>query len=478
MTNLYEMKRGKKVCPQHCTPFLLSCLFLITLLTITACGGGNKPPTESQSSAAAGPANGDIIPGPYANNMLADPLAEEILQTMFSPERDIASNGAVGDNQQGYRNIRGQGEGAYLALALGMARSDRELIARGVNALEFGMRYQNANGSFAHSSLQDMARFALFGLRAYHLLMNSSYAHNYSVRMDTLFAGLLQLNTLLLDQLPLHPEIYEDTNQVAMLAYILLASGQEIRDTGLTSKGQQLLQWVLSVQRENGVFPERGGHDSHYQAISVLALANLYTHTHSDDIRMKLHSVLKTGLEWLQSRISARGFINDRGNTRTANDPRLSPEGKQIDPREIAWTLLYLSHLDPAFSKARIVSESVLRHYLAERGPLDQGRETNNRLHYNPAIGSDDETVLIKSGTLAFIYCRVFYSHCGFPSFGNLGNRQRNLLEKTPGGSHHSSAGSFLQLFSRPAFSLLHGLDRLSFWAFYRLSNTRNILVS
>ncbi|HEY7884127.1 MAG TPA: hypothetical protein VIC08_04170 [Cellvibrionaceae bacterium] len=327
---------------------------------------------ESKSSATAGPAYGEIISGVEESQIVADPLAGKILQTMFSPARDIAVNGAVGDNQQGYHNIRPQGEGAYLAIALGMARSDRNLIERGVKALEFGLAYQNADGRFAQSSLQSMARFTLFGLRAYYLLMDSSYAPTYAGRMDSVFAALLKLNALLLEQLPLHPEIYDDTNQVAILAYILMASGLEARDASLTTKGEELLQWVLTVQRENGVFPEQGGHDSHYQAISMLALANIYIHTDPDTDRTALYSALQAGFQWQQSRISPSGHIDDRGNTRTANDPSLSPEDKQIDPRELALALLYLSYLGPEFSEARLLGELVLSGYLSNQTATTQ----------------------------------------------------------------------------------------------------------
>lgn len=337
---------------------------LILLINLAACRGNESSPPESEDTSTPEVYDPDDEAHLEANKILTDPLAEQILQTMFTPERDIAANGAVGPNQEGYLNIRPQADGSYFALTLGVARSDDALIERGVRALEFGLPYQKADGSFEKSSKQDVARFVLFGLRSYSLLENSAYADQYSTRLEHIFEALLRSDIFLLELLSQHPEIYEATNQVTMLAYVFIIGGQEGENEALLAKGDELLQWVLTVQREDGVFPELGGHDSHYQTVSLMALTNIHLHSENEDHQRAIYPALQAGLEWGESKISSTGYINDEGNTRTANDPSDSPEGKQINPREMALTFLYLSYLGPELSEARDLSEVVLVGFL------------------------------------------------------------------------------------------------------------------
>lgn len=352
-------------------PFLLPAMRLVLLgvwcLGLAACGASNGSSEGVEERGEEGSSIEDSEPDSVstleANRILSDTLAQTILGSMFSPQRDLAENGAVGANQQGYVNIRPQAEGAYLALALGVARADRALIERGVRALEFGLPYQKSDGSFEGSSEQDVARFGVYGTRSYNLLANSMYAKSFAGRLDTIFEALLRTDQALLDLLPSHPEIYENTNQVAMLAYAFVVGGQQADDATLRARGEELLRWVLSVQQANGVFPEMGGHDSHYQAVSMMALAHIYLYSDSKDHQRTIRPALEAALEWEKARISSSGRIDDTGNTRTANDPANSPEGKQIDPREVALSLVYMSYLGPEFSQARELSEAIVGRY-------------------------------------------------------------------------------------------------------------------
>lgn len=322
-------------------------------LNLSSCGNPTTLPAE--------PVTPSML---ETNTILVDPIAEEILLTMFTPEKDIGINGAVGPNQiPGNFNIRFQGDGSYLALALGITRSSEEMIQRGVRAIEFGLTRQNQDGTFTGSSEQDCARFGLFGLRSYNLVTHSAYGKQIPDRLENIFQRLLRTQTYLLDQLPSHPEIYETTNQAAMLAYVLTITGQHSGRFSFLSKGESLLQWVLDSQRADGVFPEMNGHDSHYQTVTLLMLTNMYIHTSNPAHRQAIYPSILKGYQWMRTRISPSGRINDEGNTRTANNPADSPENKQINPREIALTLLYLSCLGPEFSEAGHLSEIVLDNY-------------------------------------------------------------------------------------------------------------------
>jgi hypothetical protein len=349
--NMFGRKEGDEMRQKFRSVLLFGSVAVLSIvfLNLVACKKQIIPASEPEDPTSL-----------ETSKILRDSLAEQILQTMFTPEKDIAANGAVGPNRKGYHNIRPQADGSFLALASGIARSDDVLIERGVRALEFGLPHQNPDGTFEGSSEQDIARFGYFGLRAYNLLAHSTYAQQYSTRLETIFEALLGTEKYILEILPQHPEIFETTNQVAMLAYTLTIAGQKAENEALIAKGDSLLQWVLAVQREDGVFPELDGHDSHYQAVSLMALANLYLYSTEPVHQQTIYPALLAGLQWEKTHISSSGYINDEGNTRTANDPEDSPEGKQINPREIALTLLHLSYLGSEFSEARNLSEIVL----------------------------------------------------------------------------------------------------------------------
>ncbi len=87
-----------------------------------------------------------------------------------------------------------------------------------------------------------------------------------------------------------------------------------------TQIGEALLAIGLGKQREDGVFPEGGGHDSSYQAVSLLKLAEIYMITQRDDIL----DALGRGLAWELGRITANGDVSDEGNTRCAKSPDTS----------------------------------------------------------------------------------------------------------------------------------------------------------
>lgn len=284
---------------------------------------------------------------------------------MFRPYRALSRNGAVGPNRGGFRTIRGQGEAAYYTLALAVATSDHRLYELGIRALEFGSAHQRADGSFPGSSTQALFRFSVMGIRAYHIAAGSSFAVGHTERLDRIRDRLVAVARSQLAELPAHPEVYEAANQVAWLAYVALVSGELAGDARLLRTGGMLLNKALEMQQPDGRFREHGGADTHYQAVTLMALASTYLHRNSEDAcahesgTPSCMDALRNGLVWLDRQISDAGRIGDNGNTRTANDPRESPEGKRIDPREVALSLLYLSFLDESLRFARQTSASV-----------------------------------------------------------------------------------------------------------------------
>jgi hypothetical protein len=105
---------------------------------------------------------------------------------------------------------------------------------------------------------------------------------------------------------------------------------------------------ALSQTRSDGVFVEKGGSDTTYQAVSVrLALDLLMTGYQAEDSR-HLNIAWQKGTIWLGNRIMADGHIDSTGNTRTCRggESFLGTE-KKVWPPGVYGALIYAAELMP-----------------------------------------------------------------------------------------------------------------------------------
>jgi hypothetical protein len=105
---------------------------------------------------------------------------------------------------------------------------------------------------------------------------------------------------------------------------------------------------ALGQTRSDGVFVEKGGSDTTYQAVSVrLALDLLLTGYQAEDAR-QLNLAWQSGAIWLANRIMADGSIDSTGNTRTCKggESFLGTE-KKVWPPGVYGALIYAAELMP-----------------------------------------------------------------------------------------------------------------------------------
>lgn len=100
----------------------------------------------------------------------------------------------------------------------------------------------------------------------------------------------------------------------------------------------------------NRQFQYPGGWDSSYQMVNVFTLFFLYLISGNEaDRQATILQSLEAGWQWMSPRIDrTSGTIDDAGNTRTANDPAHSPEGKGIKYFDASLGLVYLFALELA----------------------------------------------------------------------------------------------------------------------------------
>ncbi|HBC57716.1 MAG TPA: hypothetical protein DCZ03_11175, partial [Gammaproteobacteria bacterium] len=132
---------------------------------------------------------------------------------------------------------------------------------------------------------------------------------------------------------------------------------------GAAELAQIWLREVLSQQTKEGVFLEKGGWDSSYQAVSCLNLMWLMMATQE----AQLTSPIARGMKWLSSRVSADGEISVVGNTRTGRrQEKFFAKVKRVNYFEVALAFFYWGELSG--EKQYIETAETIIEFLVQHG--------------------------------------------------------------------------------------------------------------
>jgi hypothetical protein len=133
-------------------------------------------------------------------------------------------------------------------------------------------------------------------------------------------------------------------------------------DRPLMEKSVWLARNGIAFQFPDGVNPERGGHDTSYQALGLLYACRYYQLVADEKMRLELKPTLDKGFKWLIGRIGVNGEIDGTGNTRTGPAAELGRNGKpkQLDYRTTGIIFAYWAQLSGSADfgkKAQLVFE-------------------------------------------------------------------------------------------------------------------------
>lgn len=210
----------------------------------------------------------------------------------------------------------------WQAVARGIAEDSTEYLQSGLNAIDYAFRHQEEGGNLGKSRWFETMGFLESALRCYALLADSRYREEYLPRLDrhkpSFRRAMNWLNATRDKEFkPDWDAAADHINVVAATAVTYLLAGQILEDESLCTQSRGAIEIALSKQQENGVFPESGGFDSSYQAVSLWHLTIYWFHSKDPSLNQRLHAALKKGWEWEKSRISPRGEILTEGNSRT-----------------------------------------------------------------------------------------------------------------------------------------------------------------
>jgi hypothetical protein len=256
------------------------------------------------------------------------------------------ADGMASYNRDGFKSPEFQ-SGAMHYLVRAIVRRDERCVAEGWTAIDATFRHQNEDGGFSRKGTPhggpSAAAFWLAELnQAILVLRESDFAPKYRKRIDLLLpkihksAKWLALPT---NRAYLKREDADAPNRLLFDALAYGLSGVLCGDDELKKVGRRFADQAMAQYRKSdGVFLEKGGADSSYQAVAAQKLL-VWTLYFPDK---KLDAAVDRAVRWELGRIGPAGEIDVTGNTRTGlGQEQWMGHPKGVNLSEITLCLLY-----------------------------------------------------------------------------------------------------------------------------------------
>jgi hypothetical protein len=144
------------------------------------------------------------------------------------------------------------------------------------------------------------------------------------------------------------PKVGATANRLLIAAKAFGLCGLVLDDQRLKDSSGRLVKAALARRDKDGVFIERHGRDSSYNAVSILMGTHLTLYIPNPE----LEAAFKQAMAWERTRIKPTGEIEVAGNTRTGVGKERSKSGvaKEVNYPEVSQTLWYYGalHNDPS----------------------------------------------------------------------------------------------------------------------------------
>ncbi|MBO3463995.1 hypothetical protein G7B40_006255 [Aetokthonos hydrillicola Thurmond2011] len=262
----------------------------------------------------------------------SDLIANVLYKRLSSYYKSMAASGANGanvlwENKQSQNwYIEQQRYGEQLVIG-GIIRNDPKAIRAGFKMFDWGFAHQAADGSFPGTSdpfhstsffVQAVAHTLLF-------IQQSPYAKDYAKEVQR-YTPLVHRAALWMTS----PKVWDRgsnnnqpyTHRRYLVAAALGLTGKLTGDRQLLNYAQASISDGLSLQKPDGVNPEKGSFDSSYQMVGVVYAQRWLTYFPNDELAPKVNGMINKALLWQKKRILPSGKINSEGNSRTAGQER------------------------------------------------------------------------------------------------------------------------------------------------------------
>ncbi len=294
------------------------------------------------SLAAAGPRTfadeavaDDTAPAPPLADLVRHPLLADTLYRL-PVTKDFDADGAAGTNRQGYRWIEEQRQGAEW-IVRGVARQQADWIALGWRELDWGLARQAADGGFGSADPFHSTSFFVEAL-ARSCLLDPAGATADRVR------GLARAAAWLHSDAAERPGAAHNapfTHRRYILAAALGQSARVAADDALARRARAWAEQGLSLQRDDGVNPEKGGLDAGYQMVGVLMALRYLPACDDPALRARLRGMVRRAVVPELARLRPDGSIDADGSTRIELEHARNGRLKDVPYGEVVQALVY-----------------------------------------------------------------------------------------------------------------------------------------
>ena len=323
--------------PRHCPAFIIHhSTFIICLLAATASG---------QELA------------------LLEKFPPDLLRYTGGARPD--ADGMVAYNRDGFKSPEFQ-RGAMHYMIRAVVRKDRRGIDNAWRAIDATFRQQHERGNFSRdggpSGGPSAVAFWLADLgQALLILRESELEPEYRQRIDRVIPKIHRAARWLAQPRYQNYLKHEDAEAPNRLLFDALAyglSGILTDDDSLKRLARDFVDLAMTNYRRcDGVFLEKGGSDSSYQAVAALKLQVWVLHFPDPE----LQSAIDRAVRWEIGRIGPDGQVDVTGNTRTGlGQEQWMGRDKDVNLSEVTLCLLYhyaRTCNDPSLAAARRIVE-------------------------------------------------------------------------------------------------------------------------
>lgn len=275
----------------------------------------------------------------------------EYAEQAARPNRD----GAMGRNKERYVTVAFQRAALSLVFS-GISKKDPALIQEGIGGIQYGFKRQREDGGFETGTakgkrLQEVdelssAAFFLAAVGMAHRLIEASpFEPQFRNELLELKPKIQRAMQWLAGRQQVLREYDAHTaNRLVFDALAFTINGALLGDGSLQQTGEAFLEAALTMQQPDGIFPEKGGHDSSYQATTLLLLQYYWVFAPPPANAAEIFDAIARGIAWEKTRISSTGEVSAAGNTRTGlGQEEVLGRSKNINYLEAVQALLFWS---------------------------------------------------------------------------------------------------------------------------------------
>ena len=255
-------------------------------------------------------------------------------------------NGMVNHNRGGFKSPELQ-RGAMFYLIRAVVRGDQRCVDEGWKAIDATFREQTEKGNFGRQGAPhggpSAVAFWLADLdQSLLVLRESKLGPKYKDRIEQLMPKIHKAARWLAEpryQARLEHDDADAPNRLLFDALAYGLSGLLAGDDQLKQVGRRFVDLAMTQYRPcDGVFLEKGGPDSSYQAVAALKLQVWVLHFPDT----KLEADIDRAVQWQRGRVGPDGRVDVTGNTRTGlGQEQWLGHAKDVNLSEVTLCLLY-----------------------------------------------------------------------------------------------------------------------------------------